>query len=221
MTRIEQYLLNKGSAYYPPFFYNNKLSLRCELSKGTKRSALKRAREVFALLFDGAPDAIAFNYWLTDYSAGGAPEKEAFASSGEAESINLGYVRDVKLITGFLLHNQLQYRHRVVRDTPSVLTAEDGLILNNRIICYSDGRGFDNEKLIKQCVDDRFNPDIGFVSFKNECVMLIYDDRGCDIVFEDEKRFLEFYPKLEPYFLEHDRRMMEERFERASEHRNH
>ena len=86
---------------------------------------------------------------------------------------------------------------------------------NNRMICYSDGRGFDNEKLIRQCAEDRFNPDLGFVSFKNECVMCIYDDRGCDIVFADAGKFLAFYPKLEPYLLDYDRGLMEERKKQA------
>lgn len=215
MSKIEKLLLQKDFPYLPPFFCRNSLALRCELSLGTKRSALKRAREIFALLCDNAPDAIAFNYWLTDFSESGGPAGESFDFPGEAESVHAGYVSGVKRLTAFLLDKQLKYRHEVVRGTPSVMNEDDGLILNNRVICYSDGKGFENEKLIKQCIDDRFNPDIGFVSFENECVMLIYDDRGCDIVFADEGKFLELYPGIEPYFLDCDRERMEERRAKA------
>ncbi|MCR5809752.1 MAG: DUF3885 domain-containing protein [Clostridiales bacterium] len=215
MKKIEQKLLDPEFDYFPPFFYRHPLSYRLELSLGTKRSALRRARQVFDILFSGAPDAIVFNYRLTDLSESGGPEEESFDHPGEAESVHRGYVRGVKRLTEFLLANQLKYRHAVVRGTSSVFTEEDGVVLNNRVICWSDGRGFDNEKLIKLCVDDRFNPDIGFVSFENECVMLIYDDRGCDIVFADEACFLKLYEKLEQYFLEHDRALMEKRREEA------
>ncbi|MBR3381922.1 MAG: DUF3885 domain-containing protein [Clostridia bacterium] len=215
MSKIEKLLLDRDFQYYPPFFYRHELSLRCELSMGSKRSALKRAREIFALLFDGRPDAIAFNYRLTDLSESGGPAWEEFGFPGEAESVHAGYLKDVTRMTRFLLDNQLRYRHDVLRGTRSALGIGDGCVLNNRVICYSDGRGFDNEKLIKLCVDDRFNPDIGFVSFENECVLLIYDDRGCDAVFADKAKFLEFYPKLEPYFLGYDRALMEERRAKA------
>ena len=213
-SRIEALLSEREMPYLPPFFYNNELALRCELSLGTRRSALKQAREIFALLFGSAPDAIAFNYRLFDLSGSGIAEEHAFERPGEAESINAGYVRDVSRMARFLLDNQLKYRHTVIKNTPSVFCGEDGLVINNRVICYSDGKGFDNDKLIKACIADRFNPDIGFVSFENECLMVIYDDRGCDIVFADGSKFLEFYPKLEPYFLDHDRELMAERREK-------
>ena len=215
MSKIEKLLLDRDFQYFPPFFYRHELALRCELSLGSKRSALKRAREIFALLFVGRPDALVFDYCLFDLSGSGEAEEKAFDHPGEAEAVNAGYVRDATRITRFLLDYQLKYRHTVIKNTPSVLNEEDGLVLHNRVICYSDGKGFDNEKLIKQCVDDRFDPEIGFVSFENECVLRIYDDRGCDIVFADEAKFLEFYPKLEPYFLDHDRVLMEERKKQA------
>ena len=214
MCEIERLLLDKDFEYLPPFFLRHELSLRLELSLGTKRSALRRSREIFDMLFSRSPDAIAFNYRLIDFSESGGPAGEEFDFPGEAESVHAGYLRDTVRNTRFLLENQLRYRHTVIKNTPSVLDGEDGLVLNNRVVCYSDGRGFDNEKLIRLCIDDRFNPDIGFVSFKNECLMLIYDDRGCDIVFASSEKFLEFYPKLEPYFLGCDRALMEERLNR-------
>ena len=207
MPRIGSMLKKRSFKYYPPFFYNNELSLRCELSLGTRRSALKRAREIFALLFEDGPDAIVFIYQITDYSESGGP---CGADSIAAESLRF---ESRKL--RFLMECLDGYRHEVVKDAPCALGADDGLVRNNRMICYSDGRGFDNEKLIRQCAEDRFNPDLGFVSFKNECVMCIYDDRGCDVVFADAGKFLAFYPKLEPYLLDYDRALMEERKKQA------
>lgn len=211
MSNIEKALLDRDFPYLPPFFYRNELSLRCRLSLGSKRSALKRVREIFALLFNGAPDAIAFNYRIIDYSESGAPAAEQFGDPNDAVRIAGEYARFEAGRIRFLSHFQNTYRHEVVRDTLCALDAEDGLVLNNRIVCYSDGKGFDNGKLIKQCVDDRFDPDIGFVSFNNECFMAIYDDRGCDIVFADKAKFLEFYDKLSPYFLGYDGELMEKR----------
>ena len=104
-----------------------------------------------------------------------------------------------------------------MKDVPSEISREEGLVLNNRIICYSDGKGFDTDKLIKRCIDDRANPNVGLVSFENDCILSIYDDRGCDVIFANEEKFLEFYPLLEPYFLEYDRERMEERQKAAKE----
>ena len=215
--RVEDLLKNPDFPYLQPYFYNNALSLRCELSTGTKRSAFRRAREIAKLLMCGEPDAVVFNYWLTDFSDSGAPAKELCDFPGEAESIHAGYVRDVTLGTKFLLDMQAEYRHAAVKDVPSEISREEGLVLNNRIICYSDGKGFDTDKLIKRCIDDRANPNVGLVSFENDCILSIYDDRGCDVIFANEEKFLEFYPLLEPYFLEYDRERMEERQKAAKE----
>ena len=207
MSEIEKKLLDSSFKYYPPLLYHNALSLRCGLSLGSLRSALKRAREIFGILFEDGPDAVVFNYAITDYSESGGAGETAPAS-GPSLRYETHKLR-------FLLSFQDGYRHEAIRDVACALSAEDGLVRNNRMICYSDGRGFDNEKLIRQCAEDRFNPDLGFVSLKNECVMCIYDDRGCDIVFADAGKFLAFYPKLEPYLLDYDRALMEERKKQA------
>lgn len=215
--RMAELIESREFPYAPPYFYRNPLSLRCELSRGSRRSALKRAREIFRILFDNAPEAIVFNYWLTDFSESGEAEEARFDRPGEAESVHARYAEEVKRLTSFLLDNMRRYRHTVVKDTPAAMGEEDGLIKNNRVICFSDGSGFDNEKLIKLCIEDRFDPEIGFVSFENDCVLRIYDDRGCDVIFANEEKFLEFYPLLEPYFLEYDRERMEERQKAAKE----
>ena len=50
------------------------------------------------------------------------------------------------------------------------------------------------------------------MSFENECILSIYDDRGCDIVFATKEKMREFYNKLNPYFLEYDAEEMSRRF---------
>jgi hypothetical protein len=57
-----------------------------------------------------------------------------------------------------------------------------------------------------------FGHDISFVSFENECILSIYDSRGCDIVFATQEKMKEFYHTLEPYFLDYDRAEMERRY---------
>lgn len=222
VTSIEKQLLSREFPYFPPFFYNNGLSLRCELSLGTKRSALKRAGEILYLLMPNGPDAMVFRHFITDYSDSGPAGEDEFRGSqcpDTAAQLNAAYLRDEARRLRFLLDNQLKYRHVSVKELP--IDADDRYsVRQNRVICWSDGKGFDCEKLIRQCVDDRFNPDIGLVSFENECVMIVYDDRGCDVLFADANKFLALYPKLEPYFLEYDRMLMEERMKRAENSMN-
>ena len=57
------------------------------------------------------------------------------------------------------------------------------------------------------------NPTIHFVSFENECIMSIYDDRGCDIVFATKEKMQAFFGKLEPYLLAYDMEEMKKRIE--------
>ena len=54
--------------------------------------------------------------------------------------------------------------------------------------------------------------EVGVVSFQNECIMSVYDDRGCDIVFATHEKMKEFYHTLEPYFLSYDAEEMKKRF---------
>ena len=50
-----------------------------------------------------------------------------------------------------------------------------------------------------------------FVSYKNNLIYSIYDDRGCDIVFFKKEDYKKYYSKLEKYFLEYDKELMEKR----------
>ena len=37
--------------------------------------------------------------------------------------------------------------------------------------------------------------EIGFVSFRNECILSVYDDRGCDVVFATHEIMLPDFQK--------------------------
>ena len=59
--------------------------------------------------------------------------------------------------------------------------------------------------------------EISLVSFANECILSVYDDRGCDIVFAVPEKLREFYPLLEPFFLAYDAEEMKKRLGGACE----
>ena len=92
---------------------------------------------------------------------------------------------------------------------------EDDMPIRNRIVCYSDGKGFDSDGIIERQIDENFDNDMSFVSFENECILSIYDDRGCDIVFATHEKLREFYPPLKHYFLDYDAEEMARRYGNA------
>ncbi len=87
----------------------------------------------------------------------------------------------------------------------------------NRIVCYPD-ETYDVAKQMQTQIEDYLLPPVSFVSEQNECIFSIYDHRGCDIVFFTAEKYREFYPLLEPYFLEYDRDLMKKRWEANGSH---
>ena len=83
----------------------------------------------------------------------------------------------------------------------------------HRIVCYSDGTGFDDHGLIEKQISNSDSPEISLISFENECIFSVYDDRGCDIVFTVYEKIKAFYPLLQPYFLDYDLAEMERRLQ--------
>ena len=67
-------------------------------------------------------------------------------------------------------------------------------------------------RLIRRNIWEQHLAPVGFVSFENECILSIYDDRGCDIVFATHEKLREFYPLLKPYFLTYDAEEMARRY---------
>ena len=193
-SMVEQMICSRDFPYLQPYFYNHPYALRCELGMGDTHeeymaNAKRRALEIYHILFPTGADAMMFNHWLYDY-----------CDSGDADNLR------------FLPEQQFKYRHITVRD----LETYDGSCFDehekrNRVVCYSDGIGFDYETLIAREIEWEGHG-VSFVSFENECIFSVYDDRGCDIVFMTHEKLKEFYHRLQPYFLEYDLEEMEKRF---------
>ena len=110
----------------------------------------------------------------------------------------------------FVLEYLRKFKSRVVKDIPSDKEDNENLIRENRIVCFPNEK-FDAKAIIESRINCQRDAEVHFVSYENECIFTVYDDRGCDIVFYDKEKFKEFYPKLKPYFLPYDFELMEER----------
>lgn len=189
-------ILDRSFDYLRPYFYSNPYALRCELGIGkTQKEYMKQAREratrIYKILFSSKADAIIFNQWIYDRSDGGDAGRQEYYDDAESA----------------LLENYKNYRHVSVEGLKTY-DPDDSNVLRNRIVCYSDDIGFDDLSLIeKQIIDDN-NSEVSLVSFENECILSVYDDRGCDIVFSTHEKMRQFYHLLEPFFLQYDSDLM-------------
>ena len=217
MSLAEERICSREFSYLQPYFYNHPYGLRCELGQGDAHeaymaTALRRALELYDILFPKGVDAICFNYWLQDDCDSGPAEQD---DCDETMEENLAHALEVEAIKyRFLRENQFRYRHVTVRNLPTYDEPGDPdceLIRRNRVVCFSDGKGFDYETLLRNEIFWEGH-EVSFLSFENECIFSVYDDRGCDIVFMTLEKLREFYHKIEPYFLDYDREEMERRF---------
>lgn len=213
MSKIEEKILDRDFSYLSPYFYNNKWALRCELGIGDKEefavSAKKRAAEIFNILFPNGADAVIFNYWINDFSEVAKGYVEDFDDDMLQKWLEWLIEQENDQLR-LLFEYQSKYRHTVLKSLETY--DEDDMPIRNRIVCYSDGKGFDSDGIIERQIDENFDNDMSFVSFENECILSIYDSRGCDIVFATQEKMKEFYHTLEPYFLDYDRAEMERRY---------
>ena len=110
-----------------------------------------------------------------------------------------------------------KYRCAVIPDLETGELAEEGLRKRDRILCYADGKRFNSRGLIRRLVRVDFGGkgalDTSFVSFENECILSIYDDRGCDVVFASREKYRQFFSLLSQYLLDYDLEEMKRRFE--------
>jgi hypothetical protein len=219
-SRIEALILDPENDYLQPYFYNNPLALRCELGRGAApeeylTEARRRAEAIRALLLPRGADAMIFNYWMYDWSDSGEAEENVFSGAEAAMEARIG--EETRALR-FLLESMLRYRHVSIRGLGSYLDEDDpdrDSVRRDRIVCYSDGRGFDDAALIEAQIASENSLEVGLVSFENECILSVYDDRGCDIVFAAPEKLVEFYEKLRPFFLDFDLEEMEKRYRAA------
>jgi len=217
-SKIEAMILDRTFDYIQPYFYNNPYALRCELGIGDTneeymRQARKRASEIYQILFPHKADAIIFNQWIYDWSDSGSAEKDEYGDNA-SEMIENRLNSETRALR-FLLENMMNYRHVSVKGLKTYDDPADDEIRRNRIVCYADDAGFDDLDLLERQLADENNSEVSLVSFENECILSVYDDRGCDIVFSTYKKMQEFYRLLEPFFLEYDREVMKKRFEQV------
>ena len=215
---VEQMICSRDFPYLQPYFYNHPYALRCELGIGDSHeeymaNAKRRALEIYHILFPSGADAMMFNHWMYDYCDNGdAARYQLEADENMEEKIEAQLEAEADKLR-FLLEQQFKYRHITVRDLEiydsSCCDAQHQK--RNRVICYSDGIGFNQQRLIEQEIEWAGH-EVSFVSFVNECIFSVYDDRGCDVVFMTHEKLKEFYEKLQPYFLDYDREEMENRF---------
>lgn len=198
-SHIEALILSPDFAYLRPWFYQNPHALRCELGQGDDteaymHNAYRRAKEIFAILFpDGQPDAVIFDRFTYRQSCHNryAHKERAF------------------------LDRMTARRHVIVPDLRTY-EDEDGetekTYTRDRVVSYRDTEDFPVHRLIRRNIWEQQFASVGFVSFENECILSIYDDRGCDIAFATHEKLREFYPLLKPYFLTYDAEEMERRY---------
>ena len=214
---VEQRICDPAFQYFHPYFYNHPYALRCELGIGDTNeeymaNARKRALEIYHLLFPKGADAIIFSHWI--YDPCGCDEDEKLLYEEPINEIIDSRIAHFSRSLRFLLTYQFKYRNVVVRNLETYATPEDwfyGLDRRNRMVCYSDGIGFDFQDLIDRQLQET-GEEVSFVSFANECIYSIYDDRGCDVVFMTHEKLREFYAPLQPYFLAYDAKEMARRY---------
>lgn len=216
-SKIEKLILDRSFDYLQPYFYSNSYALRCELGIGDSNEeylsqARERALKIYDILFPKKADAIIFNYWISDWSESGDAEKNQ--DVGDAKEILELRLSDEMRALRFLSECQMNYRHVSVKGLKTYCDPTDPdyeSVRRNRIVCYADEFGFDDFELIEGQIRDENNSEVSLVSFENECIFSIYDDRGCDIVFSTYEKMREFYPLLRPFFLQYDMAEMEKR----------
>lgn len=219
-SKIEQWILDPAFDYLQPYFYQNPFALRCELGVGDDaedylRAAHARAEAIYRILFPRGADAVIFNQWIYDWSDSGAAES-AMWSDAAAEVTRR--VEEERRALRFLLEMQMKYRHVAVKNLKTYLEPDDPDFANvrrNRIVCFRDGAGFDDLALLRGQIDSEQNQDVSLVSFEHECILSVYDDRGCDVVFADAAHLRAQYDALRPYFLAYDLEEMEKRKEQS------
>lgn len=219
MSKIEQLICNRDFSYLQPYFYNNPYALRCELGIGDElqymANANQRALEICNILFPDGADAFIFNYWIYDNSDSGEADRHDIERIGDdaAELIQNTIDCEVERLR-FLLENQVKYRHIAIKNLETYEGHDEypEKERRNRIVCFADAETkIDHAALVDMQING-IGYEIGIVSFKNECILSVYDDRGCDIVFATPEKMREFYPQLKPFFLSYDIDEMEKRF---------
>ena len=185
MNTMREKIIDPTFDYSQPWFYNNKLAMRCELGIGQGKeyfdNASKRAMKIANILFENKKIDAAF--YVEYFIDGKACEVGNFGINiDEVINLDMDVLHSIDLID------------------------EDVETVKRYISFDVDFAVF--ERIIKNQIENQYSPLVSFVSFDNQFIFSVYDDRGCDIVFFSEDKYKEFYDKLEPYFMDYDRTTM-------------
>ena len=150
-SKVEEQILRREFDYLQPYFYQNPYALRCELGIGSTteeymRQARQRANAIYDLLFPRGADAILFNYWINDWADSGEAEGNAWESEETAAGIIDRRIQVESDSLRFLSEYMMKYRHVAVKDLKTYDEPGDpdyDSRRRHRIVCYSDGLGFD------------------------------------------------------------------------------
>ena len=190
MNNVMERILDESFLYLQPWFYNNKLSLRCELGigKGNEymENAFHRAISIANVLFDNKKIDAAFYHQYYDING------QAY----DANDLTLNIDAIVELDRDSLIQLDV---------------IDDDISAVKRCVSY-DIDFATLESILKKQIQCQINPLVSFVSLDNQCILSVYDDRGCDIVFFTKENYKKFYVKLERFFLDYDREKMRETF---------
>ena len=194
MSIVKEKIEDINFLYQQPWFYNNELSLRCELGKGDEtvylENAVNRALDILSILFK---DDIIDCVFLDEYTIEDDINDNVIFVNDEVDQTYINeYFNFDKTIDLNITNNNNELYENVV----SI----------KRHFTYNIGKTKIETIIKKQILNEAHV--YHFVSFKNNFIYSIYDDRGCDIVFFDEEKYKEFYFKLEKYFLDYDRESM-------------
>lgn len=200
-NEIIKKIADKQFGYERPWFYNNPLGLRCDLGTArTRRKIFKRTLKIFDALFENGVDYVFINHYVYDISRDWENVEFISGTPGTDDD------RVAKIL--FELQG---YPHKTVEDisVDKAYYSED-LIKVNRCIAKTSGQKLNYKKYVKYNLFDT-SPEVHFVSFENECIYSIYDNRGADIVFFSREKLRKFFNILQPYLLDYDLEEMKER----------
>ena len=194
MSIVKEKIEDINFLYQQPWFYNNELSLRCELGIGDEtvylENAVNRALDILSILFK---DDIIDCVFLDEYTIEDDINDNVIFVNDEVDQTDINeYFNFDKTIDLNITNNNNELYENVVsikrHFTYNIDKTKIEIIIKKQIL---------NEAHVYH-----------FVSFKNNFIYSIYDDRGCDIVFFDEEKYKKFYLKLKKYFLDYDREGM-------------
>ena len=191
MCNVVERISDGSFLYLQPWFYNNKLALRCELGIGEgdeyMDNAFYRAIHIANILFENQKIDAAFYHQYFDNDGG----------EHISDDFTLNADKTVELDRSILL---------------DLSNIDDDICAVKRCISYNVDF-ITLERILKSQIECQNDPLVSFVSLDSQCIFSVYDDRGCDIVFFSNEKFKVFYMKLEQYFLDYDRERMRETFE--------